>query len=222
MTAALIAPWLVHNKQKYGDPLFEINRAARFFANEEFGGTPGFPTKAELAVDAYAGPRITPREYIFNYHSTDEVIRRTWDGFTKTFFGHNFKVGYNLIKDPDLTGLLYVLHFAGLALLLFPRRIYLVIAVLLFHSSTYFLASIPTFDPRLLIVAMVFSYITVASAIGLSLGYAYRYMRSDLDGTHINVNRHWKKSNRIKKPKSASTGSSRAKKSSKKPERIRA
>lgn len=178
LTAGLMAPYLIHCKRTYGNSFFLVNYAARFFANEEFGGIrPDFPTRAELAVDGYAGPTITPGEYIFKYHSTSQIISRTWSGFVKTFFGTVFEIAFYLGRYPQYAGLLYILHFIGIGFLLFPRRIFLVLVILLFHAPMFFLASIPTFDPRLLILAMVFGYITVASAIGLSLEYAVHYLR---------------------------------------------
>ncbi len=179
---ALMIPYFMHLNRTYNDPYFVLNYAARYYANEEFGGIrPDFPTRAELAVDAYTGPKITPSEYIFNYHSTGEIVERTWDGFVKTFFGSIFKIAFSSEWTMKMLGLIYVLHFAGICLLLFPNRIYLILTMLLFHGPTFFLASAASFDPRLLILGMVFGYITVASAIGLGIGYGWRYLHHSDD-----------------------------------------
>ncbi len=149
MTVVLMVPYFVHCKQVYNDANFVVNYAARYYANEEFGGKrPDFPTREELAVDAYAGPKMTPREYIFGYHTISEIASRTWQGFVKTFFGSVFKIAYQLTEESGATGLLYILHFAGIALLLFPARIYLILAMLLFHGPIFFLAAADSYDPR--------------------------------------------------------------------------
>jgi hypothetical protein len=62
-----ICLWLPHQYnmyKKYGDFFYTANQYARFYANREFAGTPGFPTTEEIAAKGmYYGPKISPLAY---------------------------------------------------------------------------------------------------------------------------------------------------------------
>lgn len=180
LTAGLMAPYLVHVQQQYGDPFFVVKFHVRFYANQEFGGKhPDFPTREEIAKDSYAGAPMSGSEYVFGYHDMPEIIQRTWRGFEKTFFMENLNVAFNVSNESGAKNLLSILNIIGVILLLFPRHLYLVLCMFLFHGPLLFLASFPYFDPRLMIVAMVFIFIAVGSAFGLTASYAWRFLRAD-------------------------------------------
>jgi hypothetical protein len=89
MTVAIlvagIAPYRYQLYKIYGDPFFDTVMYARWCANAEFLGRPGFPTAEELQKDGYAGPRITYGEYMFGLHTPQELVVGTLRGYVKLF-----------------------------------------------------------------------------------------------------------------------------------------
>ena len=72
----LCLPHFYNTYKKYGDPFYAANRHARFYANREFAGKPGFPTQVEIAKEGmYIGPKITPFEYLFKLHTPKQIIK---------------------------------------------------------------------------------------------------------------------------------------------------
>jgi hypothetical protein len=58
---------------------------ARWNANFEFAGKPGFPTIEQLQKDGYIGPRLTYNEYMFGMHTKRELLIGTVRGYYKLF-----------------------------------------------------------------------------------------------------------------------------------------
>ena len=79
--------WVPHLYSVYkvqGDPLYTANQYARFYANREFAGQPGFPTKEELATQGmYTGRKITPIEYYCSLHTPWQLVEYSIVGFAK-------------------------------------------------------------------------------------------------------------------------------------------
>jgi 4-amino-4-deoxy-L-arabinose transferase-like glycosyltransferase len=79
--------WIPHQYsiyKKYGDFFYTANQYARFYANREFAGTPGFPTKQEIGEKGmYYGPKITPLAYYWNLHSPRQLLSGSLAGFIK-------------------------------------------------------------------------------------------------------------------------------------------
>jgi 4-amino-4-deoxy-L-arabinose transferase-like glycosyltransferase len=70
--------------KKHGDPFYTVNQYARFYANREFAGQPGFPTNEDIATKGmYTGRKITPLEYYFSLHSPWQLVRYSIVGFAK-------------------------------------------------------------------------------------------------------------------------------------------
>lgn len=70
--------------KKHGDPFYTVNQYARFYANREFAGQPGFPTREELATGGmYTGGKITPWEYYFSLHTPWQFVRCSMVGFAR-------------------------------------------------------------------------------------------------------------------------------------------
>jgi hypothetical protein len=83
----LVLPHIYNTYTRYGDPFYAVNHHTRFYANIEFAGQPGFPTAEQIAQEGwYAGPRITPFEYYFTYHSPWQIAARSALGFGRTTF----------------------------------------------------------------------------------------------------------------------------------------
>ncbi len=69
--------------KRHGDPFWDTHMYARWYANWEFVGRPGFPSVAELMQDGYVGPKLTYAQYLFQLHTPVEVIIGTLRGFVK-------------------------------------------------------------------------------------------------------------------------------------------
>ena len=89
----LLAPHQFMIYKRHGGPFWDVNQHTRFFANLEFAGQPGFPSREELERDAYAGPKITYAEYLFHLHTPAEAIIGILRGSLKIATGMDM-VGY--------------------------------------------------------------------------------------------------------------------------------
>ncbi|MBI3988609.1 MAG: glycosyltransferase family 39 protein [candidate division NC10 bacterium] len=89
----LLAPhqFMIYNR--HGDLFWDTNLHTRWYANLEFGGKPGFPSREELEKNAYAGPKLTYAQYLFTLHTPAEAMIGTLRGFVKIAGGMNL-VGY--------------------------------------------------------------------------------------------------------------------------------
>jgi len=79
--------------KRHGDLFWDANLHTRWYANLEFGGKPGFPSREELEKDAYAGPKLAYAEYLFKLHTPAEAIIGTLRGSLKIIAGMDL-VGY--------------------------------------------------------------------------------------------------------------------------------
>jgi hypothetical protein len=79
--------WLPHQYgiyKQHGDFLYTANQYARFYANREFAGKPGFPTREEIRTKGmYYGPKITPLDYYWNLHTPGQLVDGSLVGFIK-------------------------------------------------------------------------------------------------------------------------------------------
>jgi hypothetical protein len=76
----ILSPLLILNWIRHHDPLYHSNYHAVFYRNQEFAGRPGFPGKAEVASDSYAGTPTTWSAYIFRQHTPGELAMRYASG----------------------------------------------------------------------------------------------------------------------------------------------
>lgn len=84
MAIVVTAPFFVGNAVRFDDPMYHSNIAAVFFRNMEFAGEPGLPTPDEVVEDAFAGPHETWATYLFERHTTAEVLLRSARGVVHT------------------------------------------------------------------------------------------------------------------------------------------
>ena len=87
---ALVVPMYGGFYYRTGDPFSPANYGATVNRNLEFqeriGKDPGFPTKEEYQRDGWtAGPKITPMEYFFGYHSVPEFTIISLRGYERIF-----------------------------------------------------------------------------------------------------------------------------------------
>jgi hypothetical protein len=68
---------------RHEDAGYDLGRTARWIANHEFVGRPGFPSTEGLVRDPYAGPRLTPWEYYVGLHSVDQLLWGSVRGLAK-------------------------------------------------------------------------------------------------------------------------------------------
>jgi hypothetical protein len=76
----IVSPLLAGNIDRFGDPLYHANIAAVFFRNQEFMDQPGYPSAEVVSNNAFAGPAITLKQYLFELHSTKELVLMTVKG----------------------------------------------------------------------------------------------------------------------------------------------
>lgn len=140
VTVLIVAPLLVANYVDHGDPFYHSNIHARFFTNIEFHDQPGFPTSAELATNAFAGPQTTWTHYVFGLHSPQELVSRAARAFviipvdvtTNAMLGRSF---YHLpfrlavFLQPFTPRIIWVFAVAG-ALALLRTRAWMIPVVL--------------------------------------------------------------------------------------------
>lgn len=82
---AMIAPYRYNMYRIYGDAFFDGAMYARWLANFEFVGKPGFPTMEQLQVDGFIGPPITFGQYLFGLHTPSELVVGFSRGFWKLY-----------------------------------------------------------------------------------------------------------------------------------------
>jgi len=88
---SLLVPNLYSFYKKHGNPFYTVNQYARFYANREFMGKPGFPTKEEIIEKGmYTGPNITPLEYYFKLHTPWQCVKYSMIGFVKIYLNMPF------------------------------------------------------------------------------------------------------------------------------------
>lgn len=121
----LLAPHQSMIYKRHGDLFWDTHMHTRWYANLEFGGKPGFPSREDLEKDAYAGPKITYAEYLFKLHTPTEAFLGTLRGFLKIMAGMDM-IGYRgpvaslLGFDPGwVDHVIMTLGIMGLLLALF-------------------------------------------------------------------------------------------------------
>lgn len=85
IVVGMVAPYRYQMYKIHGDAFYDGAIYARWLANAEFAGRPGFPTIAELQKDSVVGPRITYREYLFGLHTKTELVTGMARGSWKLF-----------------------------------------------------------------------------------------------------------------------------------------
>ncbi len=136
LIAGLYAPHAAALYRIHGDAFYDQARHSRWFANKEFAGQPGFPSKDEVARDAYTGPRITFWEYVFKRHTPGQVVLSYFRGYGKMLY-HMDLIGW-VDAVQRFTGLrldwvdwvVRLLGWAGMLLALRSRQAWLSIAIL--------------------------------------------------------------------------------------------
>jgi 4-amino-4-deoxy-L-arabinose transferase-like glycosyltransferase len=70
--------------KKYGDVFFTANQYARFYANREFAGQPGFPSDEDIMLKGmYYGPKISPVDYYCKYHTPWQLVYGSIIGYAR-------------------------------------------------------------------------------------------------------------------------------------------
>lgn len=133
---ALYAPHVAALYRVHGDPFYDQAKLTRWLANVEFAGQPGFPTKEDVARNAFVGPRISFWEYIFKLHTPGEIATGFIRGFGKILF-HMDMIGYPVaverlvgIRLGWMDWLVRLLGWAAILLILRRQEVWLPIAVI--------------------------------------------------------------------------------------------
>ena len=159
----LIAPHLANNLRISGDLFYSVNYHARFYRNLEFGGKPGFPTKAEIQKNSYAGPAVTMTHYVFREHTLANVIQRHIKGLSTCTIG---KVARGVVLEYSF--FLMIFYLVGLTISFCPRHWNLLALLIIASAPFVFLAGSPVaLDPRLIV--------HIAPCLGFILGTGLQY-----------------------------------------------
>ena len=179
LAVGTIVPHRAAMYQIHGDPFWDTTNYARWNANMEFAGRPGFPSRAELEKNAYVGPRMTYREYMFGLHTVPELIEGTFRGYWKLFRGMRSDLIPTRERLPflALNLTLQVLAAAGFVLALFSSRDrWLPLAFVLAEWAPSFLYDRALVEPYrhtyqgypLFLMAAVLAVCVVARSVGLA------------------------------------------------------
>ncbi len=82
-----LVPHYLNNNKISNDPFLSANIHAANFRNVKFAGQPGFPTKEEVALNAFAGPPETVRNLVFKHHTFAQIIGHTLEGIFDLLWG---------------------------------------------------------------------------------------------------------------------------------------
>jgi hypothetical protein len=156
---AVSVPHAVHNARVFGDPFYSVNIHFSWFRNYEFvvrRGLPceGCPDREKFFTTPYAGPRITPVEYVFGLHSPGEIARDLLEGYRKMYLARTdwFRVQSSTDSLPG-----YVLFLVGLgALLMGPNREILLLVVILANVLPFIMLQNAHSDIRLAVGTIPF------------------------------------------------------------------
>jgi hypothetical protein len=176
MALVLIMPHLIHNKKEYGDFMYSANYHARFYRNLEFQGQPGFPSKEEVAMNAYAGEPVTAFEYIVQMHEWKDIVQRVLRGIGRVIFGTDtrlFMLGHDMLFFLYLLGLFMAIH----------KRWPVLLCLFLLNLTSYFLAGTRefNFDFRLTMHVIPLVSILIGIAIVDGLGKGTRLVEEQLE-----------------------------------------
>ena len=88
----IFIPHLAGMYRVHGEFFYTNHMNARFFTNLEFAGQPGFPSLQDIEKQGmYVGPKITPLEYFFRFHTLPELTGGTLWGFIKSYISLAFR-----------------------------------------------------------------------------------------------------------------------------------
>jgi hypothetical protein len=112
------------NAFRYGEPLYFVDTQKsvfRYWANTEFAGQPGFPSKEEVGEDPRAGEPLTAWKYFMETLGPREALSRICRGYRSLLTG-NFATGiYDFTGFPEHIGLAGLLSLIGLGAALWGR-----------------------------------------------------------------------------------------------------
>lgn len=183
---APVIPYLMQCKKLYGDPWYMINVAPRFYGNLEFGGkNPDFPTREQLAKDAFFGPRLSMGTYLFKYHTVGEILSRSVKGAWEMYFGGHVRIWFTGDEPDSTPGPFFWLHVAGLLAMLLPGRRVITFLIFLFHAPAFFLIGtfpwdqgVNAFDYRLLTLAYTYYCIGIGAAVQTGICFASKHIQA--------------------------------------------
>ena len=160
LAALFSLPHFLHNQKTFGDPFFSTNIHAKYYRNMEFMGQSGFPTYEEVSVNSYCGENISTIQYIFQLHSWDVILSRTFRGFVMTYVTDTLQERF--LDDNKFLFWIYIL---GLIIFIVKKRFDFLVCLVLLNLPFYFLNGTPAleFDFRLLIHAQPLVAIILAS-----------------------------------------------------------
>lgn len=123
--SAVVLPHRLSMWHRRGDAFWDTTMYARWLANFEFAGRPGFPTMSSLQVNGYQGPAISYGEYLFGLHTPADLVTGTLRGYYKMLVHMNAPLkNQPLGTEPSrlLSAALPFFGVVGMVAALFRRR----------------------------------------------------------------------------------------------------
>jgi 4-amino-4-deoxy-L-arabinose transferase-like glycosyltransferase len=147
----IVAPYLWHCYEKFGDPLFSSNLHAKWWRNYEYAyfGTiqcEGCPDRDSMAKDPYSGPPVTAFSYIFKYHSISFALKAIGLGAYGLSIGRS-DAFYQLFDTRS--NVLFYLYGLGLVLVLLSHYRLLLLVPFLAINFVFFSVTTTGMDNRL-------------------------------------------------------------------------
>jgi hypothetical protein len=142
VVAAFVTPHRYNLYKLHGDPYYDTSIYARWNANFEFAGRPGYPTWEELQKDSFVGPPITYKQYMFGLHTPRELLEGTVRGYWKLY--RKMEVCPWRVTNETVCGIInavfQVLAAAGWAIALWRRNyLWIPFSFLVFEFPVSFL-----------------------------------------------------------------------------------
>ncbi|MGA1840032.1 MAG: glycosyltransferase family 39 protein [bacterium] len=130
ISIAIFLPHLIGMYRVHGDIFYTSNLGARFYTNLEFAGQPGFPSKEEIEQKGmFTGPKVTPFDYFFRFHTLPELFWGTAWGMAKVYIYLAIRYiptkTWNMVKEQTRTTL------ARIRFILFKHPFRLLLSILI-------------------------------------------------------------------------------------------
>ncbi len=173
LAVLVFVPYLYVSSLRFGDPFIASNVHAVWWRNYEFvvrrgDGCEGCPSLAAIAVNSYAGAKVTVSEYLLGMHSIPELVEGVLRGLVTIYFSASSLFMSMLGIAEKGAYLFLLLHGAGIALFLEGEERWLVFVPLLVMNLMYFFIPLGM-DYRIAMVNAPFMSLFAARG-GVALG----------------------------------------------------
>ena len=164
---AVSVPHILHNQKAYGDPLYSINVHVSWYRNYEFAVAKdmpceGCPSREQYFVTPYAGPPVTPFQYLFGMHSLGDIAMTTLKGYWKIYLA---PTDWFAVQSGSRFLPVYAVYLLGLGLVLASRYREIVAVIVVLAN---FLPFLSTYNMEARIAVYTAPFVAFILAYGLA------------------------------------------------------